>query len=61
MWDKINYGLFHVGLVSVFLFLFGCRQRPQKRRSRFLSAMDVSAFVSGLFYFSVGLSITRFY
>jgi len=53
MCDKINYGLFHVGLVSVFLFLFGCRQRLQKRRSRFLAAMDDSAFVSIRFpYFS---------
>jgi hypothetical protein len=58
MCDKINYGLFHVGLVSVFLFLFGCRQRPHKRRSRFLAAMDDYAFVSGLFsYFSVLFSI----
>jgi hypothetical protein len=50
MCDKINYGLFHVGLVSVFLFLFGCRQRPQKRRSGFFAAMDDSAFVLHPFF-----------
>jgi hypothetical protein len=51
MCDKINYGLFHVGLVSVFLFLFGCRQRLAYPQAARLGQLDGYALFAAAFIF----------